>query len=304
MATILLTGGTGLVGKNLTNKLLKNGHTVHVLTRSEKEGKANLKFFQWDIKKEQLDKSALDDVDVVVHIAGAGVADKPWTARYREEIISSRVDSIRLLYKAFENKGIWPKKVISASGTAYYGFENSNKIFVEEDKIGSGFLSSVTALWEAASDGFEKKGVERTIFRIGVVLSKNGGALGPMKIPFKLGVGSPMGSGKQPMPWIHIDDLTNGIIASVEENVPAGIYNAVAPEMVDNQQFSKTLAKKMGVIYWAPNVPGFVLRIILGRQKADEMLLNGAHVSSQKLVNAGFSFLYSSLGGALEEVLN
>ncbi len=303
MATILLTGGTGLIGKNLTDKLIGKGHSVKVLTRSSKPSSNQSDYIHWDVKAGKLDKNALKGVDSVIHLAGAGVADNAWTESYKKEIISSRVDSIGLICKKFKELGQWPEQVISASGTAYYGFENSEKVFTEEDKRGQGFLSTVSDLWEEASKGFENEGVARTVFRIGVVLSDKGGALQPLKMPFKFGIGSPMGSGKQPMPWIHIDDLTDAFVKAAEGDLKPGYYNAVAPEMLTNAEFSRTLAKKMSVPFWAPSVPSFVLRLILGKQKADEMLLNGAHVSSKKLEKSGFHFRFGKLSAALEDLL-
>ena len=168
---------------------------------------------------------------------------------------------------------------------------------------GKGFLTEVSGKWEKASVGFEQHDVRRVVFRIGVVLSNKGGALTPIKIPFQFGIGSAMGTGKQPLPWIHIDDLTNGIIEAIERKEIVGIYNAVAPQQLTNSEFSKTLAHEMKRPFWAPNVPSFVLRIILGKEKADEMLLNGAHVSSKKIEEAGFKFQFPDLASALRSLL-
>lgn len=303
MATILITGGTGLVGKELTKKLVSNENTVRILTRSQKQNETGIEYYQWDVGQQKIEENAIKGIDTIIHLAGAGVADKPWTASYKKEIVSSRVDSIQLIYKKCKELGTFPKSIISASGTAYYGFDNSPKIYTEEDPAGSGFLTEVSKQWEAASLDFENESARRVVFRIGVVLSKQGGALPQLKMPFKFGIGSPMGSGNQPLPWIHIEDLTNAIVEAQQNESMSGNYNAVAPQALTNAQFSKILAKKMGVIYWAPSVPGFLLRLILGKQKADEMLLNGAYVSSEKLKKNGFKFRFPTLGAALEDLV-
>ncbi len=303
MATILITGGTGLVGKQLTKKLISDGNTVRIFSRSKKQKKQDIEFYQWNVKEQIIDENAVKGIDCIIHLAGAGVADKPWTPLYKKEIVRSRVDSIQLIYKKCKELNSFPKSVISASGTAFYGFDNSSKVFSEEESAGEGFLTEVSKKWEEASAVFENENVRRVIYRIGVVLSKEGGALPQLQLPFKFGVGSPMGSGKQPLPWIHIEDLTNAILKAVKNEAYHGTFNAVAPEPLTNAQFSKILAKKMKSPYWAPNVPAFVLHLILGKEKANEMLLNGAHVSSEKLKKSGFEFKYPSLGLALEGLL-
>lgn len=303
MATILITGGTGLVGNHLTKCLIKKGHKVRILTRSAKQSKNGVDYYRWDVKRNEIDINALLGIDSIVHLAGAGVADGAWNDTYKKEIIDSRVDSIQLLLKKCKELKDFPKSAISASGTAYYGFDNSDKIYDESAEAGKGFLTEVSEKWEEASAGFEQHDVRRVIFRIGVVLSNKGGALKPIKIPFQFGIGSAMGTGKQPLPWIHIDDLTHGIVEAIERKEIVGIYNAVAPQQLTNSEFSKTLAQEMKRPFWAPNVPSFVLRIILGKEKADEMLLNGPHVSSKKIEEAGFKFQFPDLASALRSLL-
>ncbi|MCH9821968.1 MAG: TIGR01777 family oxidoreductase [Bacteroidetes bacterium] len=303
MATILITGGTGLVGNNLTKKLIEKGHKVRILSRSKIGSKGGIDYYRWNVGHNEIDNHALIGVDSIVHLAGAGVADGPWSERYKKEIIDSRVDSIQLLFKKCQALKAFPTSIISASGTAFYGFDNSDKIYDESAKAGEGFLTEVSEKWEQASADFEKYNVRRVVLRIGVVLSDKGGALSPIKMPFQFGIGSAMGTGKQPFPWIHIDDLTNAIIHSINNQKMNGVFNAVAPETVTNGEFSKTLAQEMGKPFWAPNVPSFVLRIILGKEKADEMLLNGAHVSSKKLEEAGLSFQFPKVSLALKEAL-
>lgn len=303
MATILITGGTGLVGNHLTKCLIEKGHKVRILTRSAKQSKNGVDYYRWDVKHNEIDKNALLGIDSIIHLAGAGVADGTWNDTYKKEIIDSRVDSIQLLLKKCKELKSFPKSVISASGTAYYGFDNSEKIYDERAEAGKGFLTEVSEKWEKASAGFEQHDVRRVIFRIGVVLSDKGGALKPIKIPFQFGIGSAMGTGKQPLPWIHIDDLTSGLLLGIENKEVSGTYNAVAPQKATNQEFSKTLAQEMKRPFWAPNIPSVVLRIILGKEKADEILLNGAHVSSKKLEEAGFKFQYPNLSSAFRSLL-
>lgn len=303
MATILITGGTGLVGNDLTKKLIEKGHKVRVLSRSVKQSKNGVDYYRWDVKHNEIDENALLGIDSIVHLAGAGVADGAWSDSYKKEIIDSRVDTIQLLLNKCKELKSFPKSIVSASGTAYYGFDNSDKSYVESAEAGKGFLTEVSEKWEEASEGFEKYDVRRVVFRIGVVLSDKGGALKPIKIPFQFGIGSAMGTGKQPFPWIHIDDLTGGLLLAIEKKELSGTYNAVAPQKATNQEFSKTLAQEMKCPFWAPNIPSGVLRIILGKEKAGEILLNGAHVSSKKLEEAGFKFQYPNLSSAFRSLL-
>ncbi|MBC8393230.1 MAG: TIGR01777 family protein, partial [Deltaproteobacteria bacterium] len=199
MSKILITGGTGLVGSRLTEMLVDKNHEVVVLSRNPK----NKNEFKWDISKAFIDEKVFENTDYIIHLAGAGIADERWSEKRKQLIIDSRVESANLLFHKVKEHKIKLKGFISASGIGYYGAFTSDKIFEETDKVGNDFLGEVCEKWEAAALQFEQLNINVSILRTGIVLSKNGGALEKMKTP----VISPLGSGKQYLPWLHIDDL-------------------------------------------------------------------------------------------------
>lgn len=295
----LITGGTGLVGKRLTKVLLQAKHTVRVLSRSaQKDGVVS--YFKWDINKGYVDPVALQDVDVLIHLAGAGVADEKWTESRKKEIISSRVDPLELLEKAFKTLGTYPKKIVSASAVGIYGFDTGEILLTEVSKVGKDYLSKVVVEWEGAVNAFAQAGqIKAAMLRIGIVLDKDGGALPQLALPVKLGVGSPIGDGKQWISWIHVDDLCSMFLhASVTDM--EGAFNAVAPYPERNEDFVKVLAKVLSKPLWAPAVPGFVLKILMGERA--QMVLGGNKVSAVKVKEADFKFMYKDLTEALTEI--
>ena len=291
MVTVLITGGTGLVGQLLTHKLLAKKDCVRILTRTPE----NPNEFAWDISKNYIDKSAFKDVDYIIHLAGAGIADKKWTKKRKQEIIDSRTKSTALLLQNVKKLNITLRGFISASAIGYYGAINSQKIFTEEDNPAIDFLGKVCLLWEKSALEFHKIGIPTTILRIGIVLSKNGGALEKMKTP----IITPIASGKQYLPWIHIDDLTDMFIFVLERNL-AGIFNAVAPEMQTSFSFSKLLAKKTGTLFIPIGVPAFLMRLIFGKMAI--ILTSGSRVSSKKIIKTGFQFSHKELKKSLEHL--
>lgn len=292
MAKILITGGTGLVGTQLVKMLSQHNHEVVILSRNPK----NKNEFKWDISSNFIDEKALLKTEYIIHLAGAGIADKRWSDKRKQTIIDSRVKTANLLFDKINELNIELKGFISASGIGYYGAVTSNKIFKETDTPGTDFLADVCTKWESAALQFEKNKIPVTILRTGVVLSKEGGALERMKTP----IISPLGSGKQYMPWIHIEDLCQMYINAVEENIK-GIYNAVAPEHHTSKTFSKELAKSINKPYLGIGVPSFLLKILFGKMAV--ILLEGSRISSKKIEkNRGFSFRFSSLDKALSKL--
>lgn len=291
MAKILITGGTGLVGSRLTKILLQKKHEVVILSRNPKKENE----FKWDLSKNYIDKKVFENVDYIIHLAGAGIADKPWTESRKQLIIDSRIDSANLLFKTVKNNKINIKGFISASGIGFYGAITSDKIFNEIDSPANDFLGKVCKKWEVAAHQFESIKIPVTIFRTGIVLSKKGGALKKMKTP----IISPLGTGKQFLPWIHIDDLCEMYAKSVETNL-RGIYNAVAPEHQTSKTFSKALAKSIKKPYLGICVPSFVLKLKFGEMAI--ILLEGSKVSSKKIEKNGFSFRFKTLNKALENL--
>jgi len=291
MAKILITGGTGLVGSRLTKILTNKNHEVAILTRSP-DAKNE---YQWDLQKKSIDKKAFENTDYIIHLAGAGIADERWTNERKKVIIDSRVESAHLLFETIKKENIPLKGFISASGSGYYGAVTTDKIFTETDKVGNDFLGEVCEKWEAAALQFEELNIPVTILRTGIVLSEKGGALAKMRLP----VISPLGSGKQYMPWIHIDDLCEMYIQAIEDNL-TGVFNAVGPEHHTSTTFSKALAKSISRPYVGICVPSFMLKLIFG--DLSKILLEGSRISSKKIEKKGYSFRFETLKKALNNL--
>lgn len=291
MARILITGGTGLVGKRLTTLLTEKNHEVRILSRSPK----NENEFKWDFSKGFIDDKAIENIEYIIHLAGAGIADKRWTNERKKVIINSRVATANLIFDKIKAKNISLKGFISASGSNYYGAQTTSKIFKESDAAGTDFLGQVCEKWEAAANRFKELNIPVTILRTGIVLSKTGGALAKMKTP----IISPLGSGNQYMAWIHIDDLCNLYIKAVEEDFE-GVYNTVSPESHTSKTFSKTLAKAIKRPYLSIAVPGFLLKLVFGELAI--ILLKGSRLSSNKIIDKGFVFKYKELAFALKSL--
>lgn len=292
---ILLTGGSGLIGSELSKILIDNGHQVRILTR-EKE--IEHPFYHWD--KNKIDEKVFEDLDGIIHLAGSLIA-KRWTKFYKEEIVSSRVDTANLLFDYVKKLDIQLKFFISASGTAYYGQITSDKIFNETDEPNTDFLGKVCVAWENAAYQFEKLGARVACFRTSLVLAKNGEGFKLLKKPIQLGVGANLGNGKQWMPWIHITDLLQIYAYAVDNETIQGSYNASAPEHVNHSTFNHMLAKKLNKPFFLPNIPAFVMKIALGQMS--DLVLKGSRISPQKIEETGFKFQYPTLEKAFSELL-
>ncbi|WP_339660763.1 TIGR01777 family oxidoreductase [uncultured Polaribacter sp.] len=291
MARILITGGTGLVGKKLTEMLIDKNHEVIILSRNPtKENE-----YKWDISSNYVDEKTLLHTDYMIHLAGAGIADERWTAKRKQVIIDSRVNSANLLFDKIKELNINLKGFISASGIGYYGAVTSDTIFKETDKAGTDFLADVCQKWENAAHQFSTKNIPVTILRTGIVLADKGGALDKMKTP----IISPLGSGNQFLPWIHIDDLCLMYIKAIDNNL-TGIFNAVAPEHQTSKTFSKTLAKSIKRPFVGIGVPSFMLNLLFGELAI--ILLEGSRISAKKIEKSGFSFRFDTLKKALKKV--
>ena len=291
MENVLITGGTGLIGSALNALLEKEGYNVRILSRNPKAKNQ----FKWNLKDQYIDDKAFEDLHHIIHLAGAGIADKRWTPKRKQVIIDSRVDSAELLLSKTKSLGVDLKTFISASGIGYYGAVTSNHIFVETDEAENDFLGQVCKVWEEVALEFESENIATTILRTGIVLSANGGALEKMKTP----IVSPLGSGDQYMPWIHIDDLCQLYLSSIQGKIK-GIYNAVAPEYQTNKSFSKKLAKNIGRPFVPFGVPAFGLKTIFGELAI--ILLTGSRISCEKLINDSFESKYPKLSEALKDL--
>lgn len=299
--TVLITGATGLVGQELVSLLLQNGFTVHYLSTSKSKlvSQNNYKGFYWNPKTSEIDLNALTDVEVIVHLAGASVAKK-WTPSYKQEIIESRVLSTRLLYKTLQKNLHQVKQIVSASAIGIYP-NDLNYIYHETDnKVDNSFLGNVVQQWEEEVNQFEKLQIKVAKIRIGIVLAKNGGALQEMVKPIKMGVGAAFGSGLQYQSWIHIQDLV-AIFQFVIQNQLSGVFNGVAPYPVTNSELTKAIAKTLGKPLFLPNIPQFVMKIMLGEMH--QILFSSQHVSCRKLLDLKYQFKFASLDKALNDLL-
>jgi uncharacterized protein (TIGR01777 family) len=299
MQKVLITGGTGLIGSYLSNYLTREGYKVSLLTRNKSfEGDS---FYRWDIKNNYIEEGALANTEFIIHLAGAGIADRKWTAKRKKEIIDSRVESADLIFYKLKELAIKPKAFITASAIGYYGSVTSDKVFIESDPPGTDFQAKVCEIWERSSHKFAEAGIRTVQLRIGIVLTPHGGALKKMILPSKIGIGSPLGSGKQYFPWIHIKDAARAIDLSLKNKEMIGPYNLTAPHLVRYEDFSKSLAKVLKRPHIAPNVPAFVLKAMFGEMA--QIILNGSPISSDKLVKAGFKFEFDNLEMALKNLL-
>ncbi len=291
MAKIVITGGTGLVGTRLTALLIERKHEVRILSRYPKDKNE----FKWDVSKGFVDEKAIENIDYIIHLAGAGIADKRWGKERKKVIVNSRVATANLLFDKIKEQKTALKGFISASGSNYYGAQTTEKIYKESAAVGTDFLGEVCRKWEAAAHQFKELDIPVTILRTGVVLSKTGGALEKMRTH----IVSPIGSGNQYMAWIHIDDLCEIYIKAVEEGL-TGVYNTVSPESHTSKTFSKTLAKAIKRPYLPISVPGFLLKLVFGELAV--ILLEGSRLSSDKIEKKGFVFKYKELERALESL--
>lgn len=303
---ILITGASGLIGRHLTVFLTGKGHSVAHLSRSggtpsEKKSPGPVKQFTWNPAGGIIEEGAVSWADAIIHLAGASVSEGRWTAKRKKEILDSRVNSAKLLAKTIVEEKAKPGVFVSAAAAGWYGIITSEKIFTESDPPAPDFFGNVCLQWENAADLVEETGVRTVKLRIGVVLAKDGGALPQLAKPVKWFAGSPLGNGKQWMPWIHIDDLCALFLKAVEDENMHGTYNAAASQHVTNREFVKTIGKVLHRPVFLPPVPEFALKLILGEMAG--IVTKGSRVSNEKIKKAGFRFQYEDLGSALKQLL-
>lgn len=307
MSTILITGGTGLLGSALTKLLTEKGHKVIVLSRKLKSSdNANISYSSWDVKAQTIDKKAVSAADYIVHLAGESVAEKKWTKDRKKEIVESRTQSSKLLVTALQQADNQVKAVISASAIGYYGDDvkrmPKKKAFTEDMHPDKDFLGETCRLWEESIEPVQKHGKRLVKLRIGIVLSNDGGALPEFKRPVKFGIAGVLGSGQQVVSWIHIEDLCRMFLFAIENESLQGVYNAVAPAPVTNKDLTMLLAEKIkGRFFVHMHVPAFALKAMLGQMSIE--VLKSATVSCEKIRTAGFSFSYPSIEKALDNLI-
>jgi len=295
---ILITGGSGLIGKGLTELLLAKGYTVSHLSRKPGKDK-RIKSYQWNVELGHIDDRCLNGVDTIIHLAGSGIADKRWTKKRKKDLIDSRTQSIGLIYDLMRRKPNLVKHVISASATGYYS-NRGDELLTEDSPAAKDFLGYCCVMWEQAVDNGKDLNLRIVKLRTGVVLSKKGGALPPLALPIKFGIGTALGTGKQWIPWIHIKDAIDMYLYAIENTTLQGVYNMVAPNPVTNKQLTKAVAKQLRRPYWLPNIPSFVLKALFGKMSL--VVLGSTKVSAEKIKNAGFQFEYPELVEALKEI--
>lgn len=298
----LITGATGMVGQQLVKDCHAMGISVNYLSTSKEKlsSKSNYKGFYWNPKKGEIDLECFKDVEIIIHLAGANVAER-WTKDYKSEILNSRRDSANLLFESIKKNKYPIHQLISASAIGCYS-SSPTKLYSEEDTIekSNTFIEKVVIEWEKSADQFKSLGIKVAKVRIGLVLSKKGGALEKIASPIKKYVGAPLGNGNQWQSWIHINDLTRIFIHCVQNELE-GVFNAVAPNPVTNKELTKKIAQVVKKPLFLPNVPSFVLKLMLGEMST--IVLASQLVSAKKIEQAGFLFDYFCLEKALEDLL-
>ncbi len=300
MSKVLIGGGTGLIGMRLSQVLKQKGYEVIHLSR-KRDLTATFPRYAWDVTTGEFDEEAFHGVDYVINLAGAGIADKRWTASRKQLIIESRVKSMQLFHEAFKITGKLPKAFIAASATGLYG-NRDEEWLTENSAPGTGFLSESTQAWEKSITEMKSLNTRLVTIRIGIVLSLKGGAFPQLRMPQKFGIGAYFSNGRQYYPWIHIDDICAIFVKSIEDDRMKGIFNGVAPNPATNIEVTKAIAKAKNRKVLMMPVPSFLLRIGLGEMA--DVILTSARVSSQKLLDQGFEFKFPNLTTALEALLS
>ena len=301
MKSILITGGTGLIGSKLIDSIDKSVYNVYVLTRKKSYEENGVNYINWDPENSVLDISQIKNLYSVINLAGESIDGSRWTSNYKRKILDSRVNSTRLLFNKVKEMKKLPKSFISASATGFYEVNTDNPQ-AETDLPGNNFLSDVVQQWEKEILKFKSLGLRTTTFRIGLVLSKDGGVLKRLYPIFKFFLGVPIGSGKQMISWIHESDMIGLINMAIESNKLEGIYNAVAPEIITNTEFTKSLLKSLNRFSYPSIIkaPSFIVRILFGEQS--DLVLNGLNISSEKIMQSNYKFKFTKLSSALNAI--
>ncbi|MFT3702696.1 MAG: TIGR01777 family oxidoreductase [Agriterribacter sp.] len=309
MPVVLICGGTGLIGNRLSTLLTEKGYEVIILTRhfntDSQPVKKNISYALWNPEANEIDKAALGSADYIINLAGAGVADERWTAKRKQVIIESRVNSGHTIVKAIRETPNKIKAVVNASAIGWYGDDDlrkGEKGFTEDSAAAADFLANTCRAWEESIHPVYELGKRLVKIRIGIVLSKEGGALKEFAKPVRFGIAAILGNGRQVQSWIHIDDVCRICIYAIENENLQGVYNAVSPLPVDNRTLITTLAKKTkGSFYITIYVPSFILKIALGEMSTE--VLKSATVNSEKIRQTGFQFIYPSIEAALNALV-
>ena len=298
---VLISGGSGFIGSHLASLLVAKGYSVSILSRTEKQNKGDISYYKWDVAMKTIDESAVLKADFIIHLAGENIAEKRWTAKRKSEIIDSREQSTQLLYSVLKKNNKKLEVFISASAIGIYGAVNGKEICTEQTAPANDFLGYTCQKWEESLDFIENLNIRTVKIRTGLVLGKKEGFLSKLVPLFKNRLGSAIGSGEQYMPWIHIDDLCAMYLQAILNPTMEGAYNAAIFDDTTNTIFSKTLASIYGYSIWLPNVPAFILKLVMGEMAV--IVLTGRRVSSDKIEQVGFQFKFKNLEVALRDCL-
>jgi hypothetical protein len=298
---VLISGGSGLIGTALTKSLLADGHSVWALTRRDPESDSAMKgltFVRWDGRTTSGWGELVSEMDAVVNLAGENLAKWPWTKKQKQRFWDSRVNAGTSLTEAIRSASPRPKVLIQASGINHYGTLGSTAD--ESTPPGDDFLACLTIAWEGATKDVESSGVRRCIVRQGVVLAPQGGLFSLMALPVRLFAGGPLGSGKQAVPWVHLDDVVGAIHFLLENDQTSGVYNLIAPEAISNADFYRALAQALHRPYWF-RTPAFLLKLALGEMSV--LVVEGRCATPNRLLEAGYRFQVEELGEAMKRLV-
>ncbi|PXY39518.1 TIGR01777 family protein [Flavobacterium cheongpyeongense] len=299
---VLLTGGSGFIGKYLTDILINNGFSVSVLSRSNKNNTDFITYYKWDLNRNYIDENAVLNADFIIHLAGEGIVEKRWTSRRKNDILESRIKPIELIYSVLQKNNKSLDAFVSASAVGIYGAETSDEICKENTAPANDFLGTTCQKWESTATKIKSLGIRTVKIRTGIVLGRNEGFLKKLLPGFKMGFGTILGSGAQFVPWIHIEDLCAVYLKAIQDEKLNGPYNATVLDNTTNETVSKTIAGLYGYSVWLPKVPAFVLKIVLGEMSI--AILTGKRVSPEKIKNAGFRFQFEDLETALSNCIS
>ncbi|MEL1254850.1 TIGR01777 family oxidoreductase [Flavobacterium sp. DGU38] len=299
---VLLTGGTGFIGKHLTSVLIANGFSVSVLSRSPRKSADFITYYQWNPDRNYIDENAVLNADFIIHLAGEGIVEKRWTEKRKKAIIESRIKPIELIHSVLQKHNKFPEAFVSASAVGIYGAVTSHEICTEETPTANDFLGTTCQIWEDTAAKIESLGIRTVKVRTGIVLGRNEGFLKKLKPSFKWGFGSILGTGNQYVPWIHIQDLCAIYLKAIQDKETSGSYNATVLDNTTNAILSKTLANLYGYSVWLPKVPAFVLKLILGEMSI--AVLTGQRVSPEKIKKTGLKFQFEDLKTALSDCVS
>ncbi len=300
MSKVLIAGGTGLIGKVISKKLMAKNISVALLSRKENLA-GPIPAFRWSFKENFIDPRALEGVEYIINLAGAGIADKLWTQKRKDLIISSRVNGNKLIANYINEGKINLKKYLSASAIGFYG-DRGQEVLDETSSSSNGFLSTSTQAWEKAIDEVVATKTPCAIFRIGLVLANEGGVFPKLMMTAKFGLGSYFGSGEQFYSWIHIEDMANMIIWALENENMLGVYNGTAPNPITNKEIIKAILDKKGGFKLIAPVPSFLLKTMMG--ELSSAVLGGSKVLPKRAIEDGFKFEYEWIDSALDQLMN